>query len=109
MTEAPAGTWCPLKWGDRQRGGHPLEEQLQGLVLAPQTVVVSAGACLYASSLHNLQLHHKGKAGQVPWEQGHSSNLQPVQSLVLLLVVMCEEKRETHAQWSRILCYVGCG
>lgn len=38
-----------------------------------------------------------GKAGQVPWEQGHGNNLLPVQSLVLLLVVMGEEKRETQA------------
>lgn len=41
-----------------------MEEQLQGLVLAPQTVVISAGACLYASSLHNLQFHHRAKQGR---------------------------------------------
>lgn len=51
----------------------------------------------------------QGKAGQVPREQGHGSNLQPVQSLVLLLVVMCEKKRETQARWSRSLSYVECG
>lgn len=92
MIEALAGTWWPPKWGDGQRRGYPLEEQLQEMVLAPQTVIISAGTCLYASSPYNLQLHHRAKQGR--YHGSKCSNVQPVQSLVLLLVVMCE-KRES--------------
>lgn len=66
MTETLAGTWRPLKWGNRQRGGHPPEEvagdsadttdkwwDLPICILLPQPLAPP-----------------QGKAGQVLREQG---------------------------------------